>query len=98
MVVVVVFVAMSVVFVVVVVVVVLMVLMVMVQVKCAPVRRAWGWGASAPWQRHICPSAEVSRPTDHLYLIVIHGLIAITDYHHHYIIIPIKPTISIDIS
>ena len=78
--------------------VVLVVVMVMVQVKCAPVRRAWGWGASAPWQRHICPSAEVSRPTDHLYLIVIHGLIAITDYHHHYIIIPIKPTISIDIS
>ena len=78
--------------------VVLMVLMVMVQVKCAPVRRAWGWGASAPWQRHICPSAEVSRPTDHLYLIVIHGLIAITDYHHHYIIILITSTISINIS
>ena len=85
--VVVVFVAMSVVLVV-----------VMVQVKFAPVRRAWGWGASAPWQRHICPSAEVSRPTDHLYLIVIHGLIAITDYHHHYIIILITSTISINIS
>ena len=92
MVVVVVFVAMSAVL------VVLMVLMVMVQVKCAPVRRAWGWGASAPWQRHICPSAEVSRPTDHLYLIVIHGLIAITDYHHHSTIILIISTISINIS
>ena len=84
--------------VVVIVVVVLMVLMVMIQVKCAPVRRAWGWGASAPWQRHICPSAEVSRPIDHLYLIVIHGLIAITDYHHHCLIILIKSAIRIDIS